>query len=219
MLTFAHQIPRWCVITALDVATELIIVALPTWAMSRVKVRTSKKRLVIFVFSFRLLVAGFSIAVLVPYINFLQGSQSELDLVHTIVWQEILLGFSLMSASIPCIRAFLWAFMSMGLQGVGGLQNNAGGSYGESSHLRSYTARNGGNALASPQSIANVVSAPGKSSQLRSDRQNYKVNVRAAQHMKDRESGQRNADQASIESTSSERMIIHRSTEVEVHHS
>lgn len=149
-----RQISRWAALTALDVATELIIVALPTWAISRVQVGTSKKRLVIFVFSFRLLVAGFSIAVLVSYLNFLRGSQAELDLVHTVVWQEVLIGCSLMSASIPCFRSFLWAFMSMGLQRADGGTSTTSGSHGNN---RSYDMRSrrshGGDETLARQSV------------------------------------------------------------------
>ncbi|KAK5007052.1 hypothetical protein LTR28_005736 [Elasticomyces elasticus] len=54
-LTLHVQAARWKVITALDVLTEVVLVALPTYLVSRHEIKSGKKRIVIFVFSFRLM--------------------------------------------------------------------------------------------------------------------------------------------------------------------
>lgn len=76
----------------------------------------SKKAVVIFLFSFRLVAAVLSIATTVSYFNFLHGTQDSIGLAPTVSWQEALLSSSLVAASIPCLRHFLWAFMSRGLK-------------------------------------------------------------------------------------------------------
>lgn len=191
-----------------------MIIALPVWFVSGVHVKASKKRLIVFVFSFRLLVAAFSIATMVTYFDFLRGSRSEINLVYTVVWQEVLVGFSLISASIPCIRVFLWAFMSMGLQTSYGSHGMTSGSYGVSQHttLQPY----GVHVSVGNRKLGDAAKAAARSSRTRSDWLNYKVDVRA----RDRASAQRrDADGVSVNSNSSEQMIIHRNTEVEVHYS
>lgn len=198
--------------------TELAIVIIPAWSISKIQVKESKKRLVIFVFSFRLVVAGFSIAVMVNYFRYLRGSRREIDLVNTVAWQEILVGFSLVSASIPCIRAFLWAFMSMGLHDIDGSYFSASGSHGASQQLRSQ--RSGTHVPAAASNGGAESSLRAKPSRFRPDWMDYKVDVEAVQRTKDRLSGQRkDAENQSMNSNSSEQMIIRRNMEVDVHYS
>ncbi|PPJ53915.1 hypothetical protein CBER1_04636 [Cercospora berteroae] len=107
---------RWTIITAFDGLTELIILAMPIWFISKNQLKASKKRIVIFVYMFRLIVIGFSIATTSTYFDFLKTTSNDpIDIAPTIAWQEVSLGFSLISASFPCLRSFLWAFMSRGL--------------------------------------------------------------------------------------------------------
>ncbi|EME48539.1 hypothetical protein DOTSEDRAFT_118977 [Dothistroma septosporum NZE10] len=105
---------RWTVLTALDGITEIIILAMPVWFISKNDLKASKKRIVIFVYAFRLLVIAVSIAVTTTYFNFLQNGKDNIDIAPVVAWEEVLLAFSLVSASFPCLRSFLWAFMSRG---------------------------------------------------------------------------------------------------------
>lgn len=151
---------------------------------------------------------------MVTYFDFLHGSRSEINLVHTVVWQEISVGFSLISASIPCMRVFLWAFASMGLQTSYGSQGMTSGSYGASQHTRSQPY--GVHVSAGSQKIGDSAKAAARSSRFRPDWMDYKVDVRA----RDRASAQkREAERVSVNSNSSEQMIIYRNTEVEVQYS
>ena len=75
-------------------------------------IKRSKKIIVVFVYSFRLVVAAFSIAMLASYLQYLDVGRESIGLAPTIAWQEVLMGFSLISASIPCLRTFVWAFYS-----------------------------------------------------------------------------------------------------------
>ena len=209
------QTARWAVITALDVITELILLALPVWFISKHQIKASKKRVVVFVFSFRLVVAAFSIATTSTYFNFLNGSKPSIGAASTIAWQEVLLGFSLITASIPCLRSFLWAFMSTGLMTVYGANGTTFGSQSGPSQNRS------GNFSQKRSQGQDKAGATGNlSSRLRPDWMEYKVDVRS-------QTGQRKAaqnkiaDNESVGSDGSEQMIIgiHRNVEVDIERS
>lgn len=75
---------------------------------------TAKPSHFVIVYIFRLIVLGFSIAVTVTYFQFLRGGRNSIGIVNAVVWEEVLLAFSIISASFPCLRTFLWAFMSRG---------------------------------------------------------------------------------------------------------
>ncbi|KAK3723475.1 hypothetical protein LTR37_001727 [Vermiconidia calcicola] len=134
--TALYGIARWTVITLLDVLTEISLVALPLWFVSKNNLKASKKGVVVFVYSFRLIVAALSVASSATYLKYLKRSQAtSIDAAPTVAWQEVLLGFSLISASIPCLRSFLWAFKSTGLMTVYG--NYGTGSYGDTTRMPS----------------------------------------------------------------------------------
>lgn len=67
---------------------------------------------VVIAFAFRVLPAAFLVGSTVSYINFLRGTEDSIGLAATVAWQETVLMTSLFTASIPCLRPFLWAFMS-----------------------------------------------------------------------------------------------------------
>jgi hypothetical protein len=98
----------------MDGLTEIAILAMPIWFISKNQMGNSKKCIVIFVYAFRLLVIACSIATTSSYFDFLRNGQDNIGIAPVVVWQEVSLGFSLLSASFPCLRSFLWAFMSRG---------------------------------------------------------------------------------------------------------
>lgn len=119
---------RWTVITILDGVSELFVLAMPIWFISKNQLKASKKRIVIFVYCFRLIDLGFGIATTVSYFNFLRDGRDNIDIVPVVVWELVMLSFSLISASFPCLRTFLWAFMSRGLQTMYGNTTTISGS-------------------------------------------------------------------------------------------
>lgn len=85
------------------------------------RLQRSKKGIIIFVFSFRLFVAVFSIASIYAYSKFFTTyARISIGIARTAALQEVLLATSLMTASIPCMRSFLDAFTSTGLMTVHG---------------------------------------------------------------------------------------------------
>ncbi|KAK1041484.1 hypothetical protein LTR74_018612 [Friedmanniomyces endolithicus] len=64
------------------------------------------------VFGFRLGVAGLLIAYLEFYVGFLQHGRGSIDVVDYTILQQVLLGYSLSSATIPCLKGFLGRFQT-----------------------------------------------------------------------------------------------------------
>jgi len=52
----------------------------------------------------------FSIAQTVTYLHFLESGRANIDLVPTLVLQELWLAYSFISSTIPCMRSFVGAF-------------------------------------------------------------------------------------------------------------
>ena len=209
------QSARWAVITSLDVITEIMLLALPIRFISKNQTKPPKKLVVVFVFSFRLMVAAFSNAAMATYFSFLHSAETSIGASGTVAWQEILLGFSLISASIPCSKAFLGAFMSTGLMTVYGNNTKPGGSQGLSEPMSPQKSQNQ-SALCSqnyddPQTQRNFAS------RLRPERLEYKVDVQSPQRGTKRSYNiGTNIEGDSTKSDGSERMIIHQTTSFEI---
>ena len=95
--------------------TELVVIALPAWFITKYRISTWKKITVMFSFAFRIGVALLFVGYTVSYLDFMRHGQQSIGLAPTVAWQESLLGASLLSASIPCLRSFLGSFMSRGI--------------------------------------------------------------------------------------------------------
>lgn len=93
----------------LDALSELPVTALPFYYIRRSTLVFSSKAMVVSLFALRL-----------PCIVFLALATSEYQRTPTkprtydeaALWSEVLLGWSLSSASFPCIRTFLVAFLT-----------------------------------------------------------------------------------------------------------
>ncbi|QIW95586.1 hypothetical protein AMS68_001104 [Peltaster fructicola] len=203
---------RWIVIVVLDVVTELLLLAIPVWFVSKNQIKASKKRVVAFVFAFRLVVAAFAICTAVSYFTFLNGAQDNIGLSATVAWQEVLLGTSLVSASIPSLRSFLWAFMSRGMGTMYGIDTKLstnGGSIPMRSMNKSGRSAQGSQAAADEELGEVDVN---KKMSLRPDWMQYSVDVGRGSPKTTRD----NRASGSMKSDSSEQMIIHRNVEFEV---
>ena len=205
------QVARWAVICCLDVVSELVLLAVPIWFISKNQIKNSKKRVVVFVYTFRLVVAAFSIATVSTYFSYLHDSKLSIGAGPTIAWQEVLLGTSLVSASIPCLRSFLWAFMSTGLMTVYG---NNGTTTGGSAVLPSLNRSQVQESHS--RSTNREEQQPSRSLQqrLRPDWQQYRADVKTSARDRVKSSGHaRGAESGSLKSDASEQMIIHHNVE------
>jgi hypothetical protein len=60
-------------------------------------------------------VAGLSLVLLVSTLKYFQSQDPGLDVATLLVWQEALLCYSLVSATLPCLASFLKSFQTGGL--------------------------------------------------------------------------------------------------------
>ena len=188
------------------------------WFISKNQIKASKKRVVVFVYSFRLLLAAFSIVTTKLYIGYLHGSDDVIGLAPLVAWQEMILGFSLISASIPCLRNFLWAFMSTGLMTIYATHEPTGITHSGSHQLASQR---------SPESSAIHSEARNQnqhsrimSSRLRPEWLEYQVDVQSQQPQGRRDAGQSTSSIGTSTSiTGTGELIIHHTTGFEIEHS
>ncbi|KAH7064015.1 hypothetical protein BKA63DRAFT_176967 [Paraphoma chrysanthemicola] len=101
------QITRWSIITGLDVATESILLFLPPYMVWQLQMRIENKLRVIAAFGFRLCVIVLSVLHLHAWISYTNGSPSPFSIARTLIYQQVLLTVSLITATIPNMKAFL----------------------------------------------------------------------------------------------------------------
>ncbi|KAF2717935.1 hypothetical protein K431DRAFT_205500, partial [Polychaeton citri CBS 116435] len=112
---------RWVVITTLDAMTELLLIIPPIYIVLASRVKFASKVTVLTVFAFRIPNVGFMVAIAISFTRLFRSSPASASIgaaSSIAVWMEVLLGYSLCSASIPCVRSFLTAFLADGLYRV-----------------------------------------------------------------------------------------------------
>ena len=192
--------------------------------------QNSKKSIIVFIFSFRLIVAAFSLATLVAYSKFFsEYTRISIGIARTVAWQEFLLCFSLMTASIPCLRTFLDAFTSTGLMTVHGrnIISCRPPGYGTSSQTQQSKSQNPTAKPTSPKPRLRPAlghrHSSGISQRLRPDRSGYKANVQAqdasAQGSRPAMISKLSRTPESFETLRPDQLEIHRDVEVCVTHS
>ncbi|KAF2133572.1 hypothetical protein P153DRAFT_393382 [Dothidotthia symphoricarpi CBS 119687] len=105
--TLVSKITRWSVITSLDIGTEVLTLCLPPYMVWQLQMRVQDKLRVIVAFSFRLIVIVLSAFHLHAWIDYTLGLPSSILVVQSLIWQQALLVVSLVSATIPNLKAFL----------------------------------------------------------------------------------------------------------------
>lgn len=191
------QQTRQTVIQVLDAITELLLVALPTYFVSRNSIALSNKITVVVLFAFRLPCIAFMGASATSFKYIIEGNPTPTNAAApAAIWSQVLLGYSLSSASIPCIRSFLHAFLVDGLYRIG-----------DSSANRSRTGYGGGYGLNSESR-----SRPG-ASYSQANKHNNAFGVTSGADIKTQVQA---GDVESMASDNSQRMIIERSVEVEM---
>jgi len=131
---------RWRVISAFDILSEIILVAMPVYLIWGLATTISTKAAVVAAFSFRLLTI---IPIAFRLSNFNKAGRISNPTLREdlfIVWTQTELNYSLISATIPTLRLFV-KNLNTQLGGVGpaGSGNEQGYGYGSNpdSHLRS----------------------------------------------------------------------------------
>jgi hypothetical protein len=121
---------RWSVVTGLDVITEVISLIIPPYLVWQLQMKTAFKLRVISAFSFRILAIVFSILHMDAWINYSNSTPSPFTVVPVLIWQQTLLSYNLVSATIPNLKSFLQSLSTnWGIDW--GYSSNAYGSHGE----------------------------------------------------------------------------------------
>ncbi|OCL13909.1 hypothetical protein AOQ84DRAFT_385085 [Glonium stellatum] len=106
---------RWKLIFILDAISELGIVVLIFCFVLSLQMHISNKLAVTSAFAFRLPTIIFSALFVKTYISHLRNPDPSLSLAIPLAWQESLLGYSLISATIPCLKSFMKNFQTGGV--------------------------------------------------------------------------------------------------------
>ncbi|GAB7356354.1 hypothetical protein MBLNU459_g7143t1 [Dothideomycetes sp. NU459] len=106
----AGEIARWRAVTALDILTELAIVAVPSYLVSSVLIRSGAKIIVISTFASRLPVIALTVIHMFFFRKAVEASDVGFAYLSPVIWIQVLLAWSLFSASIPAFRAFMQPF-------------------------------------------------------------------------------------------------------------
>ncbi|KAF2793645.1 hypothetical protein K505DRAFT_276673 [Melanomma pulvis-pyrius CBS 109.77] len=108
--TCAAFAARWNVINALDVISELILISLPLSIVWTLKMEFGLKARVVLAFALRFPVAAFVIAFAVFFTAANISLNRGVAVSPAIICQQLELAYSLISASIPCLRYFTGSF-------------------------------------------------------------------------------------------------------------
>jgi len=122
------QLLRWKIITGSDVATDLINFFAAFALVWGIQMRMKLKIEVILAFSCRLPMVALSILHLQSYPSFQQPDDPRLDISASLLYLQIMLIWSLLSATIPHMRAFIKSFdTALGMPAApGNLESSSG---------------------------------------------------------------------------------------------
>ncbi|KAK4550011.1 hypothetical protein LTR36_002978 [Oleoguttula mirabilis] len=194
------DVTRWKIVTAVDVCFEAAMVLVPAYVFSKLQMSFKRKVTVISAFSFRIGVAILFIVYFKSYMDFRLHGKDSIGAVNNIVLQQTLIAYSLISATIPCLKGFLGRFQTGDLARLseGGTRyayGTRGGTHSESYAL-------------------SLLDRDALSRRRPAQKHRIKLQPASVEHMA-MASGGDNAS-ASVRSFGSEQMIIHKRTEFDV---
>ncbi|RGP62946.1 hypothetical protein FSPOR_8930 [Fusarium sporotrichioides] len=105
-----HQRSRWLSIASLDIVTELLTLALIVQLVWPVNIGHSRKWQVIAAFSFRLPLIGLAAVYVACANKFPLAGEPQFAVTKTLIWQQIMVSWSLLSATSPNLKSFMSSF-------------------------------------------------------------------------------------------------------------
>ncbi|KAJ9669586.1 hypothetical protein H2201_000453 [Coniosporium apollinis] len=110
IITCPGYAARWKAVVALDVATELLFVILPIYLVWGLQMSRNLKLRVVLAFAFRIPVAAFALAFLNAVDTYRDHENTGVAYSAVIIWHQVELGYSLIAATIPCLKSFIKSF-------------------------------------------------------------------------------------------------------------
>ncbi|KAF2838844.1 hypothetical protein M501DRAFT_935163 [Patellaria atrata CBS 101060] len=130
-------VTRWRVVAILDVLLEAIFVLLPIYLTWNIQMNAQLKARVVGAFAFRIPVAIFAIIYVVSLERALRRPNTGVAYANPMVYLQVELGYSLIAATIPCLKSFIKSFdTGMGLEI--GYSSRAYGSGANSNNSQTY---------------------------------------------------------------------------------
>jgi hypothetical protein len=161
-------------ISAMDILTDLIIIATPTIIVWNVRISRGQRFTVIGVFGSRLAVCICSALLLASLPAFAKSSDRSWEAVTPQTWKQIGQCLSIITACIPCMRPFLVSlesgFMDSSMQGIlgttygGGSGQHGGEKKGSNSYTLTSFAAGGRRAIIIPRILSSKHDIEGSTS-------------------------------------------------------
>lgn len=111
-----EQYTRWQVITTFDIATDVGLSLLPGILVSRLNMPLESKIEVAFAFALRMPLIVLSVLHLYSIKQYLNSKEPQFSITNALLYQQAMLVWSIISATIPHLRSFMKVFsFQMGL--------------------------------------------------------------------------------------------------------
>ncbi|KAF2264313.1 hypothetical protein CC78DRAFT_463964 [Lojkania enalia] len=175
---------RWQAIAAFDIATEIVLFAIPMSFLVGLQMRYKQKFKVVLAFSLRLPIIAFAILRLRELDNYISSTDPTLVGALAAVWTQVSMQYSLVATTLPCMTPFLTtvntAFGAMELETMNEatIKTTNANSSGKKSQLETVTeqrSENGDEPVCLNADSADVISP---------------VTKRRSTNLRDRSSGQ-----------------------------
>ncbi|KAK4623688.1 hypothetical protein CLAFUW4_05711 [Fulvia fulva] len=105
-----HRFTRWQILMAVDIITEALLVIVPIVLLLDILIKPSAKLTVTMVFGVRLFNVLFAAMNLAHIANMHDSKDVALDVIHSLMWTQTELLWSILAASLPCLKTFMRPF-------------------------------------------------------------------------------------------------------------
>ena len=129
-----NDVTRLKAITIVDATSEIAMIFLPVVPLLRLQMPRKTKFLVMLAFSTRIPNVIISIMHFETYSSFIHHGDRGVAIVAPVVWQNALLSYHFMSATIPALKGFMTGFTTGGMGYTSGTISTLQGSGGNNSY-------------------------------------------------------------------------------------
>jgi len=106
---------RVIALQVIDLIQEVIITAVPIWICLSTKLSSQHRFMVFLGFGFRLTSVPLCILYTRSLIKFLHSGHDNIGVIPNLIWQQVLISYSLILATTPCLRIFIRRFRTGGI--------------------------------------------------------------------------------------------------------
>lgn len=173
------QILRWGIVAALDSVLEFVIMILAVVLVWPLQMSFEIKLTVVFAFFFRIFVVVFALMHIARIAHYSKSSDPGLAVIGNLIWQQVELGYSLISATIPTLRSFIRGYeKAMGWEASYSKSHTDPPMFGTASYpMQSYRSKNGSNRSGNHEIGIDHDDNESTRPNLRPDKSKYKANI------------------------------------------